>query len=366
MTVRTRAAVVHQRGGSFTFEDVEIDNPRSDEVLVRIVACGICHTDIAARDGLFATQFPAVFGHEGAGIVEIVGTEVARIRAGDKVVLSFSSCGKCSSCDEGHPAHCVAFDELNFGNARVDGTSTIWTAQGEPVGGCFFGQSSLAYCALTRERNLMPMGDADGDQLALFASLGCGIQAGAGTVLNELRPQPNESLVVFGAGTVGLAAIMAARLAGAAPIVAVDIVSLRLELAKELGATYVINGLKEDVGARLREIVGGVDHAVETTGLSRVIDTAIRSLGPRGNGSLLGVSADEGDISPTSPGPHQKVFYSIAGDSDPQKFIPFLIRCHKEGKFPFDKLIREYPASEINTAVKDSLDGVTIKPVLRF
>jgi aryl-alcohol dehydrogenase len=138
MTVRTRAAVVHQSGGSFTLEDVEIDNPRPDEVLVRIVASGICHTDIAARDGLFAKQFPAVFGHEGAGIVEIVGTELARIRAGDKVVLSFSSCGECSSCDEGHPAHCVAFDELNFGNARVDESSTIWTARGEPVAGWFF------------------------------------------------------------------------------------------------------------------------------------------------------------------------------------------------------------------------------------
>ncbi len=366
MTVRSRAAVVHQRGGSFTFEDVEIDNPRPDEVLVRIIACGICHTDIAARDGLLGMEFPAVFGHEGAGVVEIVGTEVAGIRPGDKVVLSFSSCGECSSCAGGHPAHCVAFDELNFGDARIDGTSTIWTAKGEPVGGCFFGQSSLADNALTRERNLIPVDDADDDELALLASLGCGIQAGAGTVLNELRPQPNESLVVFGAGTVGLAAIMAARLAGAAPIVAVDIVSLRLELARELGATFVINGLKEDVGARLREIVGDVDHAVETTGLSRVIDQATRSIGPRGNASLLGISTDEVAISPKSPGPHQRVFYSVAGDSDPQRFIPFLIRCHKEGKFPFDKLIREYPASEINTAVKDSLDGVTIKPVLRF
>ena len=132
---------------------------------------------------------------------------------------------------------------------------------------------------------------------------------------------------------------MAARLAGAAPIVAIDIVSLRLELASELGATFVINGIKKDVGARLREIVGDVDHAVETTGRSRVIDKAIRSLGPRGKVSLLGISTDEAAISPTSPGPHQRVFYSIAGDSDPQKFIPFLIRCHKEGKFPFDKLI---------------------------
>jgi len=366
MTVRSRAALVRQCGGPFALEEVEIDDPRADELLVRIVACGICHTDIAARDGLFATEFPAVFGHEGAGIVEMAGSEVAGIHAGDKVALSFSSCGECSNCAKGHPAHCAAFDELNFGNGRADGTPTIWTPKGEPVGGCFFGQSSLARHALTRERNVIPVEAADEDELALFAPLGCGIQAGAGTVLNELRPQPNESLVVFETGTVGLAAVMAARLVGAAPIVAVDIVASRLELARELGATFVIHGTKEDVGARLREIAGGVDHAVETTGLSRSIDKAIRSLGPRGNVSLLGVSAGDADASPAASGPRQRVFYSIAGDSDPQRFIPFLIRCHREGKFPFDRLIREYPASEVNKAVEDSLAGVAVKPVLRF
>jgi aryl-alcohol dehydrogenase len=368
MTVRTRAAVVHQRGGTFTFEDVEIDGLRPDEVLVRIVACGICHTDIAARDGFFDMHFPAVFGHEGAGIVAAVGTEVGRILEGDQVVLSFNSCGACARCVAGHPAHCAAFEELNFGASRPDGSPTIWDAKGMPLGGCFFGQSSFAYYALTLERNVVSVDAAGDDELALFAPLGCGVQAGAGTVLNELRPRPGESVVVFGAGTVGMSAVMAGRLAGADPIVAVDIVAARLELAVELGATFVINGRKEDVGERLREIAGTVDHAVETTGLSRVIDQAVRSLGPQGKASLLGVPADPADerISPQSPGPRQKVFYSIAGDSDPQRFIPYLIRRYREGEFPVNKLLREYPALEINRAVADSLDGVTIKPVLRF
>jgi aryl-alcohol dehydrogenase len=366
MTLRTRAALVHRPGGSFAFEEVEIDSPRPDEVLVRVVACGICHTDLAARDGLFASRFPAVFGHEGAGVVETVGAGVTRARAGDRVLLSFSSCGECKSCQGGHPAHCKAFGKLNFGSTRLDGTSTIRTAAGEPVGACFFGQSSFAGYALTRERNLVVLDDIDDDGLALFAPLGCGIQAGAGTVLNELQPRANESFVVFGAGTVGLAALMAARLAGASPIAAVDIVPSRLEMARELGADYVVNGNEEDVGSRLGEIVGDVDHAVETTGLSRVIDTAIRSLGPKGTLSQLGVSSDEAEVSPKALGPGQRAFYSIAGDSDPQKFIPFLVHSYKEGKFPFTRLIREYPASDINEAVKDSLDGVTIKPVLRF
>jgi aryl-alcohol dehydrogenase len=368
MTLRTKAAIVFQRGGAFTFDDVEIDDPRPGEVLVRMVASGICHTDIAARDGLFATRFPAVFGHEGAGIVEKVGKGVNRVRGGEKVVLSFSSCGKCSRCDEGHPAHCLAFDELNFSGVRTDGSPTIRDLNGAPVTACFLGQSSLALYVLTRERNVIPVDAVGEEDLAGFAPLGCGVQTGAGTVLNELRPRPGESVVVFGVGTVGLSSVMAARLAGAEPIVAVDIIPFRLELARELGATLAIDGRREDVGTRLRETVGEIDHAVETTGVSRVIDQALRSLGPMGKISLLGVSADDADerISPKSPGPHQEVIYSIAGDSDPQKFIPFLIECNREGKFPFNKLIRKYPASKINEAVRDSRDGVTVKPVIRY
>ncbi|MCE5243316.1 MAG: NAD(P)-dependent alcohol dehydrogenase [Desulfobacteraceae bacterium] len=366
MTFQTRAAVVHHPGGPFVFERVVLDAPRPDEVLVRIVACGICHTDLAARDGLFGMKFPAVFGHEGAGIVEATGTAVSRVRPGDRVVISFSSCGRCSNCRKGHPAHCAFFDELNFGDERMDGTPTLWTASGEPAGGRFFGQSSLAFHALAHERSLIPVGEIDDNELALYATLGCGIQAGAGTVWNELRPRANEAVAVFGAGTVGLAAVMAARMAGAAPIAAVDIVPSRLELAEELGATIVVNAAKEDAGERLGEIAGGFACAVETTGRSRSIDTAVKILGPGGSLSLLAVSAGEEHISPQSPGPGQRVFNSVAGDSDPQVFIPFLIRCRREGNFPFHRLIREYPASEINTAVQDSLDGITIKPLLRF
>jgi aryl-alcohol dehydrogenase len=187
-------------------------------------------------------------------------------------------------------------------------------------------------------------------------------------VLNELKTRPGESFVVFGAGTVGLSALMAARMAGAAPIVAVDIVASRLELAKELGATHVLNALQDEIVPGLKELVETVDHAVETTGVSRIIDQAIKSLGPSGEMSMLGVANEtRGEpVTPQSPGPRQKVFYSTAGDSDPQKFIPYMIRCYRDGKFPFSKLIREYPAVKINQAVRDSRDGSAIKPVLRF
>ena len=368
MTVRTRAAVAAHPGADFAFRDIELDDPRPDEALVRITACGICHTDLAARDGLFGLDFPAVFGHEGAGIVESVGSAVRRVRPGDRVVISFRSCGRCTNCNAGHPAHCMDFDELNFGCARLDGSSTIHDANGESVGCCFFGQSSLAYYALAGERNLVPVDAVDNDELALFAPLACGVQAGAGTVLNELKIRVGESFAVFGAGTVGLSALMAAKMAGAAPIAAVDVVASRLELAKELGATHVLNARQDKLFSGLREFAGKIDHAVETTGIPRIIDQAIKSLGPNGKMSMLGIAhEDHGEpVPPRSPGRDQNVFYSVAGDSDPQKFIPYMIQCYREGKFPFHRLIRQYPASEINQAVKDSLDGTAVKPVLRF
>ncbi len=368
MTIRTRAVVAPNPGARFVFRDVLLDGPRRDEALVRIVACGVCHTDIAARDGIFGLDFPAVFGHEGAGIVESVGAEVVRVHPGDRVVISFGSCGECSSCIAGHPAHCTAFDELNFGGARPDGSSTIHDTKGTAIGSCFFGQSSFAWRAVARERNLVPVDAADEDELALFAPLGCGLQAGAGTVLNELKPRAGESFAVFGAGAVGLSALMAAHMAGAAPVVAVDVAASRLELAAELGATHLINAREHEISLRLRELVGPIDNAVETTGVSRVIDQAVKSLGPLGKMSKLGVSNEQSHerITPQSPGPNQEVFYSIAGDSDPQQFIPYMIRCYREGKFPFDKLIRQYSALDINEAVRDCQDGYTVKAVLRF
>ncbi len=365
MRTDTRAAVVRQRGGAFTFERVEIADPRPDEVFIRVVGSGICHTDIAARDGLLGLQFPAVFGHETAGVIEKIGRNVSRFRAGDRVLLSFSSCGKCRHCREGHPAHCLKFDKLNFEGTRTDGSPTIWDTGGMPVSGYFLGQSSFAQHVLTRERNVIPVDAGNDEELAMLAPLGCGLQAGAGTVLHELKPQPRESIIIFGVGAVGLSAVTAARLAGITPIIAVDIIPSRLHLAKELGATVVINSREENVDAELMKL-GDIDHAVETTGLPRVIDLAIRSIGPKGKVSLLGISSEEEGFSPKSPGARQTVFYSIAGDSDPHNFIPFLIKCYREGKFPFDKLIKVYSPMNINEAVRDSIDGVTVKPVLRF
>ena len=355
----SRAAVVRKRGSKFQFEKVTIDDPRSDEILVRIVACGICHTDIALRDGLWIAHFPCVLGHEGAGVVEKVASKVKKIRVGDRVLLSFDSCGRCSSCRKNHPAHCSKFDVLNTAWRRPDGSATIWDSKGKPLAANLMGQSSLAYYALTHERNAIPIKVSE-KELALFAPLGCGIQTGSGTVLNELKPKRGESIAIFGVGTVGLSAIMAARMKNINPIIAIDVVPSRLKLAKRLGAHIVINSKEENP----QDLVDSVDNIVETTGRCQVIEQAMQLLSPRGKISLLAISVDEEP--PLKPKLTQKIIESIAGDSHPQKFIPYLIRCYKKGIFPFDKMVRLYPASKINQAVRDSVKGVTIKPVLLF
>jgi aryl-alcohol dehydrogenase len=331
-------------------------------MLVRLIACGICHSDIAVRDGLMGECFPCVLGHEGAGVVEQVGQKVSKVRPGDCVLLSFNSCGHCQGCRTNYPSRCIHFNELNFGWARLDGSLTIRDSKGFALNGNFFGQSSFAYYALTNERNAIPVNFSE-SELAMYAPLGCGIQAGSGTVLNELKPRSGQSLAIFGAGTVGLAAVMAARLADVNPIITIDILPPRLELAKELGAHHVINSKKHDPIKTLHEMIGAADTIVETTGNSQIINAAMEILSPHGKISLLGFTTDASEI---NVGKHQKIIFSNAGDSNPHEFIPFLISCHKKGNFPFDKLIRSYHASEINKAVKDSLKGTTIKPLLCF
>ena len=363
MGLRTKAAVVRQVGGRFSFEYVILDDLRPHEIYVRMLACGICHSDIAVRDGLMSYPFPCVLGHEGAGIVEEVGEKVSLLSVGDKVILSFASCGRCRFCRSGRPAQCIAFDELNFGGSRLDGSPTMWDATGKPLAGHFFGQSSFSYVSLTHERNAIRIVATD-DELALFAPLGCGLQAGAGTVLNELRPQAGESIAILGIGSVGLAAVMAAKILGAHPIIAVDVVVSRLALAQSLGADITINCKKRPLLKAVKEHVKDVRYIVDTTGSSTVINQALEFLHPRGKISLLAVAADDHPMH--APTTYQKVVESIAGDSNPQVFIPRLISLYNEGKFPFDRLITNYPVDKINTAVEDSLRGVFIKPVLCF
>ena len=364
---RTTAAIVNAAGAPFLLEDVDLDEPHPHEVLVRLVATGLCHTDLSAQAGQLPFPLPGVLGHEGAGVVVKVGADVTGVEVGDHVLASFSSCGECPHCLAGRPAYCRHFHTRNlFGGSRPDGSATILRA-GEPVHGHFFGQSTLARHALIDERSLVRVSiDAP---LSTLAPLGCGIQTGAGAVLNALRPGPEATLAVFGVGAVGCAAIMAAAILGVRRVVAVDLVPERLELARELGATHVVEAASADPVAALHELGdGGVDYAVEATGSTAALTTAIQSLAPRGTCAILSTYPRSATI-PLDANfmiDGRRILGISEGDSDPQRFLPQLVELFEQGRLPVDKLIRHYPFEEIELAAADARSGVTIKPVLVF
>jgi aryl-alcohol dehydrogenase len=368
--MRALAAVVNHKGGDFSFAEIELDAPRADEVLVRIVAVGLCQTDVHVRNQDYPVPLPLVLGHEGSGVVVQVGAGVSNLKVGDKVVLSFPSCGQCQYCLAGQVAYCAHSYELCFGGHRLDGSDAIHRpAEQRHLGtihGYFFGQSSFASYAIAAASGVVKV--ADDIPLELLGPLGCGLQTGAGAVLNSLQVREGSSVAVFGSGAVGLAAIMAAKIAGASVIIAVDIRPERLHLARELGATHSVLS-DDDLLDNLKRLVpGGIDYVLEVTARPEMLGLALDSLAPQGVVGLLG-GAPTGtkatlDMNQLLNG--RSVRGIIQGDAVPQLFIPKLMQLHRAGLFPFDKLIRFYDFSQINQAVADTHAGVTIKAVLRL
>ena len=363
--MKTRAAVVEGQGQPFTMAEVELDEPREDEVLVRMVATGLCHTDITMGSFLPAEMFPNVFGHEGAGVVEAVGPQVPGLEPGDHVVMSFRSCRDCAKCRAGLVGYCDQTLLLNYMGMRMDGSTSL-QRDGSPVFGNFFGQSSLAAHALAYADNCVKV-DPDLD-LTLVAPYGCGFQTGAGTVLNVLKPGKADSLVVYGVGAVGLAAIAAAAAEGVESIIAVDPLASRREVAEKLGATSVDpSGTGEQsVVDRVRELTGGgAAYAIDTTAIPAVVKQAQQSLAVRGTLVALGLGAEEYPLDAIDLLQGGKtVMASVEGDSDPQEMVPRLIEMRAAGTFPMDDLVATYAADQINQAVADVTSGAVVKPVL--
>lgn len=361
--MKIKAAVAHNIGEELKIEEIELMEPKDDEVLIKIVATGICHTDAEAIKGN-GSPLPAVFGHEGAGIVESVGANVSNVKPGDHVVLSYSYCGECVNCLGGHQNLCERTVELNFGGKTKYGTSPLH--QHDTPLSNFFGQSSFATYSIANKNNVVVV-DKDVD-LALLGPLGCGIQTGSGTVFNSLKPEFGSSIAIFGGGAVGLSAVMAAKIIGCRTIIVVDVHNNRLELAKELGATHVLNGKEVDVVKEIKDITnGGVHYSIETTGAVPVVKQSIHALRILGTVAIVGMSGDVtlnfiNDILMEG----KKIVGTVQGDSVPQLLIPQLVLYYKEGKFPFDKLVSFYEFDEINKAFEDSKKGVTIKPIVRI
>ena len=361
------AAVARQAGAPLVLETLDIEAPRAGEVLVRIVGAGVCHTDIVARDQLLPVPLPVVLGHEGSGIVERVGPGVTTLAPGDRVVMSFVSCGACPSCADGEPAYCHQIAPLNFGGARPDGSTSL-SRDGAAVHSHFFGQSSFATHALCGAASVVKV--AADVPLELLGPLGCGVQTGAGAAINALDVRPGSSFAVIGAGSVGLSALLGAVVQGARTIIAVDVNEERLAMARELGATHVINPRRSELTAELLGITGhGVDRALDTTGLADAIRAALLALAPRGTCGILGASApgaeirvDEGHL--MSAG--RRLMGIVEGSARPQHFIPLLVHLYRQGRFPFDRVVRYYRFADINQALHDSEHGVAIKPILRM
>src|SRR4051794_33008730 len=275
------AAVAREPFGPFSVEAVELTDPRADELLVRIVASGMCQTDQHGRDGYYGTPLPAVFGHEGAGVVVAVGKDVTRFAPGDHVVISFPWCGSCPNCRRQMESHCQRSFDLKMRGTRLDG-STLMSQQGAPVYSAFFQQSSFATHAIANERFVVKVRkDAP---LELIGPFACSGQTGAGAVFNTMQPRPGDAFAVFGVGAVGLSGLMAAKVAGCDPVIAVDVHDKRLELARELGATHVLNHTTEsDVVAAIMRITGhGVRFSLETSAQPSVLREAVDSLMPAG------------------------------------------------------------------------------------
>ena len=237
--MKIKAAVTYEQGAPFKIEEVELAPPQKHEILVKVTACGVCHTDDAARAQVIPVPLPAVLGHEGCGIVEAVGPEVTEFKVGDKVGLSFGFCGHCHNCMTAHQHACENFNAINFGGVQADGTTRLSTLDGKPLA-TFFGQSSFATHVVVNESSAVKV-DYDDIDLALIGPMGCGIQTGAGAVLNRLRPEFGSSIAVFGCGTVGMSAIMAAKIAGREQINAVGGYPKRVGLPQAQGAALTIN-----------------------------------------------------------------------------------------------------------------------------
>jgi aryl-alcohol dehydrogenase len=345
------AALVEARHGDWRLETLELAEPASDELVVRVAASGICQTDVHGRDDYFGIPFPCVFGHEGAGVVERVGSAVTKVAPGERVVMTSPACGMCAACGRGLPGYCASSRRIKFGGRLRDGRAPF-LRNGVEVSGAFFQQSSFATHALATEGNVVKV--PDDVPLEVAAAFACGVNTGAGAVFNVLRPAPGSTIAIFGVGAVGLAAVMAARIAGCTTIAVFDRHESRLRLARELGATVV--SAKD------------FHYSVEAAGDSAALRQAVECLAPLGVCCLVGSARKGTEVALEMPFLQQgrTVRGCIQGDAPADAFIPLLFEHWRAGRMPVERLITYYDFAEVNRAVADSLSGKTVKAVLRI
>ncbi|KAK5689601.1 hypothetical protein LTR97_012774 [Elasticomyces elasticus] len=369
----------HIPGSNWTIENIIVPTTLKDgELLVEMVASGICHTDLLItsipRHPSYPLHYPRVAGHEGAGYIKAIGPNVRSkdLAVGDPVLLSYYSCMNCVTCKLGRPNHCPS-----FGYNVIGQSDAFKSADGsDDIAGSFFGQSSFANLSVVKESSVVSAKNLidTPSELKLFAPLGCGLQTGAGSVLKIAKAGKGDSVMVSGLGGVGLAAIMAAKIAGCHEIIGVDINASRVGRCEEFGATKALNTKDStNLAASLKEVANdgrGPDIFIDTTGVSAVQRAAYAALANGGTLVLVGASPDpvqklEIDVRDIMTR-CVKVVGCIMGDSNPGVFIPELVKYHREGRFPIERMTTFYKAEEFKTALHDMHSGETIKAVLEW
>lgn len=364
--MKTTAAILEETGGDLVVAEVELDRPGPGEVLVRMVGSGICHTDVSAMNGSLPAPPPIVLGHEGSGVVEEVGPGVRTVAPGDHVVLSVGvHCGVCDQCLAGRPWACSVGMGVSFAGIMPDGTKRLHR-DGADVSH-FFCQSSWArHAVVPAEIAVKVPADAPLEKLG---PLGCGVQTGAGAVLNVAGVRPGDTVAVIGCGGVGLSAVMAAAASGATTIVAVDIDPRRLELAKSLGATDGVDASAADPVEAVQGMTGGgADYAFECLGRSETIGQTVGAVRQNGTAVITGaLGLDVTATFDTFTLISKNIKGNVGGTGISEDLIPRLVRMWRRGIFPFDRLSpRTYRLEEVNTALADMHAGDVVKPLIAF
>jgi NDMA-dependent alcohol dehydrogenase len=364
-----RAAVLNAIGEPLSIEEIELAPPGRGEVTVRLSASGVCHSDWNVVSGVTPNPVPVVLGHEGAGIVEALGEGVTSMTKGDHVVLSWlPSCGRCFFCTQGRPILCEWSTPAMLAGTMPDGTTRL-TRDGEPVYHYSFLSTFAERCVVPEESCVPIRKDAS---LEVAALVGCAVMTGIGAATNRARVEPGSSVAVFGAGGVGLSAVIGARLAGAATVIAVDPLEFKRELALELGATHALDPLDGKAPDQIRELTAGrgADYAFDAAGARGLVRAAYDSVRP--GGTVVAIGIPPADEEARIPGPRLSreekiVTGSLYGSCRPHFDMPLVLDLYMEGRLPLDRLVtRTYPLEKINDAFAAMGAGEVARAVIVY
>ncbi len=367
--MKAKAAVLHGVGQKLDVREVEVASPQPGEVLVRMAAGGVCHSDLHVMTGHLTASLPAILGHEGSGVVADVAPGVTSLKPGDHVLpLWRLSCGECEYCANGRPALCAAGMQIRMTGRLADGTSRF-SLDGKEIKH-FAGVSTFSEYSVIPERAVLKI--PNDIPLEKAALLGCAVITGVGAVINCARVKPGSTVAVFGTGGVGLNVVQGAAIAGAEKIIAVDLLDNKLEFARKFGATHAVNASTGEPVERIRALTGGrgVDYAFEVVGLPKTVRQAYDSLAKRGMAIAVGVSPTTSEVSvPLLPLVFEErvLTGSIYGSAVPKVDIPRLIDLYRAGKLKLDELLtRSYPLTQINAAYEALERGEVARSVVTF